>query len=71
MIFRISRTSIYRNEQPCEEASRKDAEDPWTVELKSLEDLLDFARKYNEPNGVILTEYKGEFWLEIYDDSKE
>lgn len=63
MIFEISRTSMHI-EKPCEEAFEHISKKHWCVDIKSLDQLVLFAKKYEE---LVFTETK----IEIYDDYRE
>ena len=59
MIFGIDRVSGYQD-KPCDEAFKED--DKWFVEIKTLEELIDFKNKYGK---IIL--FKNDNLLWIYD----
>ena len=73
MKFIVSRTSIWNNASPCEEAKREEFEDgpDWTIEINSLEELINFRKKYGEIilTASVLPEIDNE--IEIYDDYRE
>ena len=62
MIFTITRTSLWGDAQPCEEAVK--AGEKWVIEINSLEDLSKLADKYGELVFYISN-------IEIYDDYRE
>lgn len=78
MNFIIYRTSNHVD-KPCEEAILKkhmlenqgDSSEGWTVEINSIEDLVDFTDKY----GNIIIKGRDSFHpvssIEIYDDFRE
>ena len=65
--FRVTRTSMYEDEQPCEEAFA-DGEG-WFLLIENLESLEKFIRKYGSV--VIHMTEKYDNFLEIYDDYRE
>ena len=87
MKFIIGRASLIGNEQPCDEAfkdkatylsdctaktaSKKELKEVWVVEIKSLEDLMEFIRKYEEViiSGSSFVEIP--YRIMIYDDYVE
>jgi len=71
MRFKINRTSDYGwddiDRPPCDEAvfeGNNNGEKYWVIDFWNLEDLADFAKKYNR---LILTSNS----IEIYDDYRE
>lgn len=61
----VSRTSAWMDTKPCEEAYRKEGEKyDWYVRINSLEDLMNFIKKYGK---VVVNEGS----IEIYDDWRE
>lgn len=76
MKFIVSRTSMYSENRPCDEAIReynsKEGEEVWVVKIKDLKHLCEFTRKCG--NNIVLTMYDDEAYLpeiEIYDDYRE
>ena len=76
MKFKISRTSLWHREKPCEEATLTNDVDRnklpyWILEINSLDDLIKFIEKYkrivieDEAYNIDLPE------IEIYDDYRE
>ena len=75
MKFIVSRTSTGR--KPCKEAKKAEKSDGfdypniWTIEIDTLEELINFVKKY----GTIIIDDSGEksvpFEIEIYDDYRE
>ena len=75
MKFKITTTSLSSFEAPCENAVSDDVYDltsdkiintHWTIEIKTLEDLLELSLKY----GDIIVDAEN-MALEIYDDYRE
>lgn len=69
MKFQVIRTSQWKSEKPCEEAVKRN--DIWVIELNTLEDLINFVRKYGD---VVIYEsmYKEyPYTIEIYDYYRE
>lgn len=62
MVYEVSRTSLWNDEVPCEEAEWKDGK--WYVTFADPLDLIAFVAKYNM---VVLTTRK----IEIYDTWRE
>ena len=85
MEFKISRTSMWNDKKPCDNAYRKkiirvdergfksfeDHDEIWVIEINTLEDLLDLKEKYGEI--IVCTAYENPNIneLEIYDDWRE
>lgn len=70
VIFRVTRTSIYNDRQPCLEAVRPKSGEGWVVEIDTLDDLIAFVRP--ERNGTcIVGTYSDGPYIEIYDDYRE
>ena len=68
MEFNVSRTSLWLNEKPCEEAE-KQKDGKWILKIKTLKELLSFCDKY-EPV-IIAKDTDGSYSVEIYDDWRE
>ena len=64
--FRVTRTSMYEDEQPCEEAFEDD--ERWFLLIENLEALENFIRKYGD---VVISMTEKTNFLEIYDDYRE
>jgi len=70
MEFSASRVSLHPREKPCEEAYPKGTMKGtikltnWCVEIKGLDDLIAFVRKYGK---IVLRDNA----IEIYDDYRE
>lgn len=63
--YKVSRTSAWSDTKPCEEAYRKEGEEyDRYVRINSLEDLMNFIKKYGK---VVVNEG----YIEIYDDWRE
>ena len=78
MDFIVIRTSSPHNIQPCSEAVPIETKTPttgrpmivWKVQLNTLEDILNFSKKYGEL--IIDNSYnEGNPSIEIYDDYRE
>ena len=67
MEFVITRTSLWNNKKPCEEAYQED--DIWKVKIESLENLVKFQEKYGEI--IITKDFNGNPEIEIYDYYRE
>ena len=76
MKFIVSRTSLWsrdNNDSPCEEAKAKRLENNrvWTIEINTLEELINFRKKYGEIILTISTYPEIDNEIEIYDDYRE
>ena len=76
MKFFVHRTSGLQDGKPCEEATENVAKEAvsfwnnWTVEINSLDELIQFVEKYGTV--IIDRSYDGKaFVLEIYDTWRE
>ena len=79
MKFVVTRTNLSKNKKPCDEAEKSKTtytyndktKDVWIIEIKDLEDLMKFSKKYGN---LVIGEcpYKEfPFVVEIYDDYRE
>lgn len=86
MIFEVSRTSYSSREKPCSEAKHHQKEiththsgreickgtfDYWTIEINSLEELIEFVEKHGQ---IVLQKdifLNNTFEIEIYDTWRE
>lgn len=68
MKFNVSRTSLWFDKKPCEEAE-KQKDGKWILKIKTLKELLSFCEKY-EPI-IIAKDKDGLYSVEIYDDWRE
>lgn len=66
MEFVVTRTSIWGDKKPCEEAYQ--VGELWKVNIESLEELIKFKEKYGE---IILTDDYDTPSIEIYDYYRE
>lgn len=81
MKFILTRTSLTNRQSikkpPCEESIQDDyvtkqgTYKNWTVELNTLEDLLNFVNKVGEKIIIEKWQTKEQYEIEIYDDLRE
>ena len=73
MKFIVSRTSVLLKEKPCKEAKREIVQGvpEWVVEIKTLDDLIEFYKKYGDL--VLMKSWTDRipFEIEIYDGCRE
>lgn len=71
MIYVVSRTSLCNyTKKPCEE-SFQTKDEFWSVEINSLEDLMDFVNKHGDIVVSNAGVEVGIHQIEIYDDYRE
>ena len=69
MKFIVSRASLWKGQQPCDEAVYNAEDEKWFIELNDFNELLDFIHKYGdiiiEERDILFPDYKR---IVIYDD---
>ena len=76
MKFIVTRTSMWSEKSPCEEAKRDSivegdkTYDVWSIEINTIEELIDFADKHGD---IIIEDsfYREYKEIEIYDTWRE
>lgn len=76
MKFLVTRTSLYNrwgSNSPCKEAKQEMSEDGpiWTIEINTLEELINFRKKYGDIILTISIYPEIDYKIEIYDDYRE
>ena len=64
MKFKITRTSLWGDEKPCDEAKRPKDGKGWVINIKTLDSLVKFVKKYGK---TVVNEDS----IEIYDYWRE